>query len=91
MDGFNSMGLDCFAPGGAFYTFPSIARTGLSASEFCERLLREEQVAVIPGDAFGRSGEGFVRACYAVSEEKLEIALERMGRFVRRCEPALVH
>jgi aminotransferase len=84
VEGFNAMGLDCFEPRGAFYAFPSIASTGMSSEEFCERLLREERVAVVPGSAFGASGEGFVRACYAVSTANIEIALERMARFVRQ-------
>jgi aminotransferase len=82
--GFNDMGLTCFEPRGAFYAFPNISVTGMSSAEFCEQLLYEEKVAVIPGDAFGRSGAGFVRACYATSTDNIEIALERMGRFVRR-------
>ena len=84
VDGFNALGLSCFEPGGAFYAFPSIVSTGLSSEQFCEQLLHEEQVAVIPGGAFGSSGEGFIRASYATSEANIEIALERMGRFVRR-------
>jgi aminotransferase len=84
VDGFNALGLTCFEPGGAFYAFPNITRTGLTSEQFCEQLLREEQVAVIPGGAFGRSGEGFIRACYATSSANIEIALERMGRFVHR-------
>jgi aminotransferase len=82
--GFNDMGLTCFEPRGAFYAFPNITITGLSSAEFCEQLLYEEKVAVIPGDAFGHSGAGFVRACYATSTANIEIALERMARFVRR-------
>lgn len=84
VDGFNSMGLDCFEPRGAFYAFPSIGRTGMTDEEFCERLLEEEQVAVVPGKAFGASGAGFVRASYTNSEENIERALERMTRFVAR-------
>lgn len=84
VSGFNSLGLDCFEPRGAFYAFPSIAKTGMSSDEFCDRLLAEEQVAVIPGGAFGEGGEGFVRAAYATSYEKIETALERMGRFMQR-------
>jgi aminotransferase len=84
VDGFNAMGLPCFEPGGAFYAFPDVRGTGLSSEQFCEQLLLEEQVAVIPGGAFGRSGEGFIRASYATSEANIEVALERMGRFVRR-------
>ena len=84
VDGFRSLGLDCFEPRGAFYTFPCIKSTGLSSEEFCERLIVEEKVAVIPGTAFGPGGEGFVRACYAASMKDLGEALTRMGRFVSR-------
>lgn len=82
--GFNAMGLTCFEPGGAFYAFPSIVSTGLSSEDFCERLLHEEQVAVIPGSAFGHSGQGFIRASYATSTANIELALDRMSRFVQR-------
>jgi aminotransferase len=84
VDGFNALGLACFEPRGAFYAFPSVQHTGMSDPDFCELLLREERVAVIPGGAFGKSGEGFVRACYAISESNIEKALERMGRFLQR-------
>ncbi|MEK9163213.1 MAG: aminotransferase class I/II-fold pyridoxal phosphate-dependent enzyme [Chloroflexota bacterium] len=84
VSGFNQLGLDCFEPKGAFYTFPSIARSGMNENEFCEKLLQEEQVAVIPGSAFGESGKGFVRACYATSYEKIEQALSRIEKFMRR-------
>jgi len=84
VEGLNTIGLDCFEPHGAFYAFPSIQRTGMSSQEFSERLLREEQVAVVPGDAFGVGGEGFVRCAYAASLENIEEALRRMERFVRR-------
>ncbi|MBZ0291451.1 MAG: aminotransferase class I/II-fold pyridoxal phosphate-dependent enzyme [Anaerolineae bacterium] len=84
VDGFNQIGMTCFEPRGAFYAFPSIAVTGMSDTEFCERLLHEERVAVIPGSAFGQSGTGFVRASYATSYENIERALERMGHFVQR-------
>jgi aminotransferase len=84
VDGFNHIGLTCFEPRGAFYAFPSVKSTGLSSEDFAERLLREEKVAVVPGDAFGESGEGHVRCCYATSMEEIEEALERMGRFVKR-------
>jgi aminotransferase len=82
--GLNSIGLKTFEPQGAFYAFPYVGHLGLSSEQFCERLLVEEQVAVIPGDAFGPSGAGFVRACYATSMDKIEDALERIERFVRR-------
>lgn len=84
VSGLNSIGLPTFEPQGAFYAFPSIAHLGLGSEAFCDRLLTEEQVAVIPGDAFGPSGAGFVRACYATSMDKIEEALERIERFVRR-------
>jgi aminotransferase len=84
VDGFNSIGLSCFEPRGAFYAFPSIAVTGLSDEEFAERLLQEERVAVVPGSAFGEQGRDYVRACYATSYENIERALEAIGRFVQR-------
>ena len=86
VDGFNSMGLATFEPRGAFYAFPRITSTGLDSAMFAQRLLEEEHVAVIPGSAFGASGEGHVRACYATSYEQLEEALVRIGRFVERCQ-----
>ena len=81
---FNAMGLHCFEPRGAFYCFPNVASTGLSDDEFCERLLKEEQVVVVPGNAFGRRGVGHVRACYAASLEKIDAACDRIERFVGR-------
>lgn len=81
--GLNAIGLPTFEPQGAFYVFPQVANLGMSSEVFAERLLREQQVAVIPGDTFGPSGAGFVRACYAASMEKIEAALERIERFVR--------
>jgi aminotransferase len=84
VDGFNNLGMTCFEPRGAFYAFPSIAATGMTDEEFCEQLLFEERVALIPGSAFGRSGAGHVRACYATSRESIETALERLARFMRR-------
>ncbi|MEK7326683.1 MAG: aminotransferase class I/II-fold pyridoxal phosphate-dependent enzyme [Chloroflexota bacterium] len=82
--GLNTLGLDCFEPRGAFYAFPSVARSGMDENEFAERLLQEEQVAVVPGSAFGESGQGFVRICYATAYEKIEEALNRLERFMRR-------
>lgn len=82
--GLNDLGLSCFEPRGAFYAFPSIARTGLSSDQFSERLLFEEKVAVVPGTAFGACGEGFVRCSYATSLEAIEEALRRIERFVHR-------
>jgi aminotransferase len=84
VSGLNSIGLPTFEPQGAFYAFPFVGHLGLSSEQFCERLLVEEQVAVVPGDAFGPSGAGHVRACYAASMDKIEEALERIDRFVRR-------
>jgi aminotransferase len=84
VSGLNSIGLPTFEPQGAFYAFPYVGHLGLSSEQFCERLLLEEQVAVVPGDAFGPSGAGHVRACYAASMDKIEEALERIDRFVRR-------
>ena len=80
----NEMGLDCHSPGGAFYVFPDITRYGLSSHEFAVRLLEEEDVAAVPGTAFGECGEGFLRCCYATAFDKLEIAMDRMERFVGR-------
>ncbi len=80
----NAMGLTCFEPRGAFYAFPSISITGMSSEDFCNALLREEKVAVVPGTAFGPSGEGFVRISYAYSVEKLRTALKRIAKFVER-------
>jgi aminotransferase len=88
VDGLNRIGLATFEPRGAFYAFPKITSTGLSSDEFTERLLREEKVAVVPGDAFGPSGAGHVRMCYATSYEQLEEALRRIGRFVERVRAA---
>jgi aminotransferase len=82
VDGLNRIGLPTFEPRGAFYAFPDISGTGLSSQSFSERLLFEQQVAVVPGDAFGPSGEGHVRACYATSSEELEQALVRIERFL---------
>ena len=86
VDGLNGIGLDTFEPRGAFYAFPRITSTGLTSDEFTERLLIEERVAVVPGSAFGPSGEVHVRMCYATSYEKLEEALVRIGRFVERVD-----
>jgi len=82
--GLRAIGLSCFEPKGAFYTFPSIKTTGLTSGEFAKRLLMEERVVVIPGSVFGACGEGFVRCAYAVSHHKIKEALERIGRFLER-------
>jgi aminotransferase len=82
--GLRDIGLDCAEPGGAFYAFPSIRGTGLTSQQFAEELLLSERVAVVPGDVFGPSGEGHVRACYATSVPELDEALTRMDRFLRK-------
>jgi aminotransferase len=82
--GLNNIGLKTFEPQGAFYAFPSVAISGLTDEEFAERLLDEERVAVVPGNAFGVGGAGYVRCSYATAYEKIEEALRRMERFVRR-------
>ena len=83
VQGFNDMGLECFEPKGAFYAFPSIKSTGLTSNDFCERCLREKKVAVIPGTAFGQSGEGFIRCSYAYSIDSINEALNRIEAFVK--------
>ncbi|MBQ7755766.1 MAG: aminotransferase class I/II-fold pyridoxal phosphate-dependent enzyme [Oscillospiraceae bacterium] len=82
VDGFNKLGLECFSPEGAFYVFPSIKSTGLSSKDFCEQLVYSKKVAVVPGDAFGESGEGFIRVSYAYSVNHLKEALKRIGEFL---------
>ncbi|MCD7727224.1 MAG: aminotransferase class I/II-fold pyridoxal phosphate-dependent enzyme [Ruminococcus sp.] len=82
VDGFNKLGLHCFTPEGAFYVFPCIKSTGLSSEEFCEKLLLSKKVAVVPGNAFGDCGEGFVRVSYAYSLKHLKIALKCIGEFL---------
>lgn len=86
--GLNRLGLNCLEPQGAFYTFPSIQGLDMSSEEFAERLLMEERVALVPGSAFGPSGEGHVRCCYAVSTDEIEEALNRIERFVGRVTSA---
>ena len=78
----NDMGLTCFEPRGAFYVFPSIQISGLTSSEFCEQLLREKEVAIIPGSAFGASGEGYARISYAYSVDHLQTAMKRIRVFL---------
>jgi aminotransferase len=84
VDGLNAIGLPTFEPRGAFYAFPDIRPTGLTSSEFSEKLIYEEKVAAVPGSAFGACGEGFVRMSYATAYEKIEEALRRIERFVKR-------
>ena len=83
---FDRLGIPCFEPLGAFYVFPNLSRFGLSSEEFCKRFLEEEKVAMVPGSAFGESGEGFARISYAYSMEHLQVAMERLERFIARLE-----
>lgn len=83
VSGFNKMGLTCREPKGAFYAFPSIQSTGLTSDEFCEKLLYSKKVAVVPGTAFGESGEGFIRASYCYSVEHIKEALLRIEEFLK--------
>lgn len=82
LDAFRKMGLDCFEPRGAFYCFPSVQSTGLSSEEFCTRLLREHKVVCVPGDAFGQSGQGHIRCCYATDLQRMLEAFSRMEKFI---------
>lgn len=82
VDSFNKMGLTCFNPEGAFYVFPCIKSTGMTSEEFCEKLLESQKVAVVPGNAFGESGEGFIRVSYAYSIKHLKEALKRIQAFL---------
>lgn len=83
-DGFRKMGLSCFEPYGAFYVFPCIKSLGMTSDEFCNKLLEEEHVAVVPGNAFGECGEGFIRCSYAYSIDEIDEALKRIEKFVNR-------
>ncbi len=83
VDGFRELGFPCFMPEGAFYIFPSIAHTGMSSEEFCERLLKSKHVAVVPGNAFGESGEGHIRVSYSYSIKHIHDALQRIGEFIK--------
>ena len=78
----NEIGLDCHLPGGAFYVFPDIRKTGLTSKEFAFGLLEQENVACVPGSAFGPSGEGFLRCCYATAFDDIRIATDKIERFV---------
>ncbi|MDI9469004.1 MAG: aminotransferase class I/II-fold pyridoxal phosphate-dependent enzyme [Bacillota bacterium] len=89
LHGLRQLELPCFEPLGAFYAFPDIRSTGLGSGEFCERLLQEEYVAVIPGGAFGSCGEGFIRISYAAALENIEEALRRIARFIGKPAPDL--
>jgi aminotransferase len=82
VSGLNRLGLSTFEPRGAFYAFPNISASGMDDETFCQKLLEEQHVAVIPGNSFGPGGENFARACYATSYEKIEEALHRMEKFM---------
>lgn len=84
LDGFQKAGFPCFEPEGAFYVFAGISHTGMTSEVFCEKLLMEERVAVVPGSAFGDSGEGFVRACYASSLDNINEAMKRIQNFAKK-------
>ena len=84
VDRLRKLGLPCFEPEGAFYVFPNIGGFGMTSDEFCEKLLYEERVAIVPGTAFGECGEGFARISYAYSVKHIDIALERIGKFMER-------
>ncbi len=90
VDAFNKLGLDCFTPQGAFYVFPCIRSTGLSSSDFCEKLVYSKKVAVVPGNAFGDCGEGFVRVSYAYSLSHLREAIKRIGEFLEELKNGTV-
>lgn len=83
VNAFREIGLDCFEPEGAFYLFPCIKSTGLSSEEFCEKLIMSKRVAVVPGNAFGASGEGFIRVSYCYSIENIKEAVRRIGEFIK--------
>jgi len=83
VQGFRDMGLSCFEPKGAFYCFPRISDLGMSSDEFCNRLLEAEKVAVVPGSAFGDSGEGYIRVSYAYSIDSIKQALVKIERFIQ--------
>ncbi len=83
IDGFKSIGLDCFVPEGAFYAFPNIGKFGMSSEDFCLKLLEQKKVAIVPGTAFGESGEGFARISYAYSVKHISTAIEKMGEFIK--------
>ena len=84
LEEFRKMGLSCFEPLGAFYVFPCIKNLGMTSEEFCNKLLQEGKVAVVPGNAFGSSGEGYIRCSYAYSIEKISEAVKRIDEFVKK-------
>ena len=84
LSGLNEIGLTCFEPEGAFYMFPNISGYGLTSEQFCEKLLYDEKCAIVPGSAFGESGEGFARVSYAYSVEHISRAIDRLDRFLKK-------
>ncbi|MBR5091172.1 MAG: aminotransferase class I/II-fold pyridoxal phosphate-dependent enzyme, partial [Ruminiclostridium sp.] len=86
VNGFNELGLECFEPEGAFYVFPCIKSTGLTSQEFCLRLIEQKKVAVVPGDAFGECGEGYIRVSYAYSINHILSALKRIKEFINELD-----
>lgn len=86
VDGFRKIGLECFEPKGAFYVFPCIKSTGLSSEEFCEELIKAKRVAVVPGNAFGDCGEGYIRVSYCYSIENIKEAIRRIGEFIKELD-----
>ena len=82
--GLRSLGIECFDPEGAFYVFPNISGYGMTSEKFCERLLYEDRVAIVPGTAFGECGEGFARISYAYSVEHIAKALDRIENFLKK-------
>ena len=88
VEAYNAMGLDCHLPRGSFYAFPSVQSTGLSSSEFASQLVTDENVACVPGNAFGEPGEGFLRCCFATGLEQIKVACERTERFVKNLNKA---
>ena len=85
---YNEMGLDCHLPRGSFYAFPSVQSTGLTSNDFASKLVQQEGVACVPGNAFGASGEGFLRCCFAAGFEQIKVACERTSRFVKELQTA---
>ena len=84
VNSFNELGLTCHLPRGSFYAFPCIRSTGLTSKEFATKLVEQEKVACVPGSAFGPSGEGYLRACFATSMDQIQEAMGRLGRFMKR-------
>ena len=89
--GLKEAGLDCFTPSGAFYAFPSIKGLGFTSEQFCERFLMEKHVAIVPGNAFGECGEGYVRISYAASMESIKEAMKRLAEFVNDIKEGKIH